>query len=85
MKPPGERTRARLTAAVARWGPGVAIRYAQLCERTRRAQLAAAARLRRSQDDHTSWLASWALAVARGILVAVVGAGAVLAVKAVLA
>ena len=36
MKPPRERTRARLTAAVGRWGPGVAVRYAQLCERARR-------------------------------------------------
>ncbi len=86
MKAPGERrTRARLSAAVGRWGPQVAVRYARLVERVRQAQLAAAARLRRSQDNDTSWLASWALAIARGVLVAVVAAGAVLAVKAALA
>ncbi len=70
------RGRARMTAAIGRWGPDVARRYARLVDRARRAQLAAAARLRRPRG-----VSGWALAWLRGAVVALVGAGAVLAVK----
>ncbi len=70
----------------------VGTRFKRVASRVRlwRAQTAyrlntAAARLRRPRDDDASWWASWGLACLRGVLVALVGAGAVLVVKVVLA
>ncbi len=79
------RSRARLTTAVGRWGPEVARRYASLCTRARVVQRASAAGWRRSRTPRrrpTTTAISYVLAFLRAALVVAVAVLTLTAVKA---
>ena len=79
------RSRARLTTAVGRWGPEVARRYASLCTRARVVQRATAAGWRRSRTPRrrpTTTAISYVLAFLRAALVVAVAVLTLTAVKA---